>query len=156
MIERTAVISDDGLYRSLLGRRWSAWPLLGFCMLNPSIADAAIDDPTIRRCVGFARDLGYGGISVVNLYAFRATSPQALLAFKGDIIGPENDATIRAWAIECPTLVAAWGSYARSDRVDAVRKLIEPFRFMALGVTKTGQPRHPLYLPKTAERVPWP
>ena len=74
----TAVISQDGLYRYHLERRWSDAPFLTFVMLNPSTADAEIDDPTIRRCVGFSKREGAGGIAVVNLYAFRATSPADL------------------------------------------------------------------------------
>ena len=76
-----AVVSDDGLYRYILTRTWDrSLPALVFCMLNPSTADATVDDPTIRKCIGFAQRLGYGGIIVVNLFAYRATKPRELYA----------------------------------------------------------------------------
>ncbi len=79
-VTKEAVISDCGRYRYRLTRRWGDGPLLSFIMLNPSTADAEVDDPTIRRCMGFARRDGYGGIVVGNLYAFRTTKPKALFA----------------------------------------------------------------------------
>jgi len=77
-VVRSAVLSDCGTYRYSLTRRWSPGPLLGWVMLNPSRADALVDDPTIRRCVGFARRWGFAGIVVRNLYALRATDPREL------------------------------------------------------------------------------
>jgi hypothetical protein len=76
---REAEISEDGKYRYALMRMWDDKPLMMFCMLNPSTADATKDDPTIRRCIGFAKDRGYGGIYVVNLMAYRATDPAECL-----------------------------------------------------------------------------
>lgn len=76
---RDAKLSADGLYRYRLGRTWCPSERgVVWVMLNPSTADAHFDDPTIRRCVGFARSWGMGWITVVNLYAFRATYPQEL------------------------------------------------------------------------------
>jgi hypothetical protein len=66
---------------------------LCWVLLNPSTADDRRDDPTIRRCLGFARSLGYGGIHVVNLFAFRATCPRQLRA-ADDPVGPDNDGFI--------------------------------------------------------------
>ena len=88
-IERAAVISKCGAYRYSLTRKWSDAPLLSFVMLNPSTADAKEDDPTIRRCIGFARREGAGGLIVANLYALRSSSPEALWAAR-DPIGPQN------------------------------------------------------------------
>lgn len=77
-VQKAAYLSADGLYRFALHRWWGDGIRLGFVMLNPSTADAEIDDPTIRRCMGFARTLGFDGIRVVNLYAYRATKPADL------------------------------------------------------------------------------
>lgn len=150
-----ARLSLDGAYRYLLLREWdAAKPLLPFVMLNPSTADAAQDDPTIRRCVGFAERLGYGGILVVNLFAFRATSP-ADMKTAPDPVGPDNDSEIlglfdyaRAWRIP---IVAAWGTHgAFRDRGDFVRMLAgrAGVNLYCLGRTAEGHPKHPLYLPK--------
>jgi hypothetical protein len=150
-VENYARISDDGAYRYVLGRRWEAGPLVRYVMLNPSTADAHIDDPTSRRCIGFAQSWGYAGIQVLNLYAYRATNPADLWR-TADPIGPENDAYLR-WAANAPDggpLIAAWGANARPDRVGAVLQLLASAHVQCLGVTKTGQPRHPLYLPGTA------
>jgi hypothetical protein len=113
---RWATVSDDGLYRYDLGRRWADGPLLGFVMLNPSTGDAEVDDPTLRRCIGFAQREGLAGIVVRNLYAFRSPSPKDLKAADKagvDIVGPENDRWLRDLAaarFEVRTVVAAWGA----------------------------------------------
>lgn len=156
-VRSSAVISDCGQYRYRLRRTWDASiQTLGFVMLNPSTADAETDDPTIRRCMGFARDLGFGGISVANLYAYRATKPADLWR-ASDPVGPLNDATLTA-LFESPAVgmvVAAWGSNARADRVAQVAALPRAATLHALGLTKDGAPRHPLYMPKTATPLPW-
>ena len=78
-MNKAAILSDDGRYRYLLERQWDERPRMAWCMLNPSTADANIDDQTIKRCIGFAKREGFGGIIVVNLMAFRATSPAMCL-----------------------------------------------------------------------------
>lgn len=100
-VATTAGISECGTYRYWLCREWSpGLDSLVWLMLNPSTADATQDDPTIRRCMGFARRWGYGGITVVNLYAYRATNPRDLLT-AADPVGPENDRY-------CPTPEGKW------------------------------------------------
>jgi hypothetical protein len=152
IIESSAEISTDGVYRYRLLRRWHEGPeVLRWIMLNPSTADASLDDPTIRRCMGFARDWGYAGIVVQNLYALRATDPRGLRGHP-DPVGPVNDSYIAGWRV--PT-ICAWGNHAddgRPGRATEVLALlhkcgVEP---MCLGRTKGGHPKHPLYLPKTA------
>lgn len=153
----SAVISECGQYRYRLTRIWDeATQMLGFVMLNPSTADATTDDPTIRRCIGFARDWGFGGLAVANLYAFRATKPADMLA-AADPVGPENDAHLTALfaAPSVGLVIAAWGANARADRVAEAAALPGAITLNALGVTKDGAPRHPLYMPKTAEPTPW-
>lgn len=145
--DRTAVISPCGTYRYLLTRVWDqTLPNVGFIMLNPSTADADTDDPTIRRCVGFAKSWGYGGIAVRNLYALRSTDPRALRTHPHPH-GPDNYRYLEA-AIHDALTVCAWG--ANADPIDS-RGLIDALigwggRPHHLGLTKAGFPKHPLYL----------
>lgn len=164
---RYARISDDGFYRYTLGRRWSPPDGPGsmvFVMLNPSAANAELDDPTIRRCIGFAKREGCGGVHVVNLFAWRATKPEAMFAAQADghdVIGPENDDTLRetfrAAALEGRPVIAAWGVHG-TERAGFVRLLAEAAgaRLQALGLTKDGHPRHPLYVRADAQLRVWP
>lgn len=154
-VRRSAVISPDGVYRYLLTRRWAVGPLATFVMLNPSTADHETDDPTVRRCMGFARRWGLPGVRVVNLYAYRAASPVQLWT-AADPVGPAADRWLQLAAAARGPLVAAWGAAARSDRVDAVLQLPGMTELVALGVTKDGHPSHPLYLPAAAALRPWP
>ena len=149
----SAVISPCGNYRYLLQREW----LIGygaalFVMLNPSTADAAQDDPTIRRCVGFAKSWGCGMLEVVNLYAFRATKPVDMFAAI-DPVGPANDSHIAAAAHRAKIIVAAWGASAKADRASAVLRNLSDHAVHALGVTNNGSPRHPLYLRSDARLI---
>nr|WP_222109038.1 DUF1643 domain-containing protein [Streptomyces cupreus] len=155
----SAVLSDCERYRYLLGREWDdAKPTAVFVMLNPSTADVLRDDPTIRRCLGYARAWGCGALMVANLYAWRATDPAALWAVE-DPVGPENDAHLYAAATIAAAsggpLVAAWGANARQDRIAAVLALPGMDRLSALALTKDGQPRHPLYLKADLTPQPW-
>lgn len=149
LLRRTAHISPCGLYRYRLTREWSDTAPLPFVMLNPSTADADLDDPTIRRCMGFARREGAGGIVVVNQFAFRATDPDALRT-AADPHGPENDAALAEAAREAAAagmpIVCAWGTHGgRSNRHITIIQA-SGVRLVCLGVTKDGHPRHPLYV----------
>ena len=146
----TATFSPDRLYRYALTRSWADGPYTMFIMLNPSTASAAADDPTIRRCIRFARDWGSAGLLVVNLFGLRATKPAELVGHP-DPVGPDND-TVIADALNVPVdhVVAAWGDHRRlPERLPRIRELLGPpgLRLMCLGTTKSGQPRHPLYIP---------
>jgi hypothetical protein len=151
---RGAALSGDGHYRWSLWRRWtenalSVWsrPLLGWIMLNPSTADADVDDPTIRRCIRFAKRDGYGGIMVANLYGLRVTRPVNLWQ-ADDPVGPLNDAAIQALHVDCTDVVLAWGSQRKAaERVSAVEKVLSGRPVWCLGTTADGHPRHPLYVP---------
>jgi len=122
-------------------------------LLNPSTADAHCDDPTLRRCRAFARSWGYAEMRLLNLYAYRATDPRELWRTP-DPVGPDNDRHL-ATAGANGLVVAAWGALARPDRVRQVLALPGFHRLAALGVTKTGSPRHPLYLPADTRPEPW-
>ena len=151
-MQKGAVLSEDGLYRYKLWRCWDedahgvVW-----VMLNPSTADADIDDPTIRRCIAFARAWHAGSIAVVNLFAARATNPRALKAMP-DPVGPDNDHWLR-WAGQgnwAGDLVLAWGAHAPGVSRDQINRAFGWLcyrRCWCLGRTKDGHPKHPLYVP---------
>jgi hypothetical protein len=155
-LETMATISPCGLYRYDLTRIWDEnAPTVVFVMLNPSTADGKEDDPTIRRCVGFAKAWGYGRLIVVNLFAFRATEPTDLTKAT-DPVGPQNDEFISAACFK-RTAVCAWGvSVAKSkrpvlrERAGVVRNLLRAsdlnVRVCHLGLTAGGHPGHPLFL----------
>ena len=127
-MDRTALFSPCRMFRYRLGRRWSDGPLLAFIMLNPSCADEHIDDPSVRRCIGFARRLGFGSLEVVNLYAFLATDP-AELRRAGYPIGSDNDQRITEAVHESSRVVAAWGVHsARLGRPKGGPRVVEPPR----------------------------
>ena len=145
-LSRDAVISPCGRYRYRLTRTWDhAKPPLPWIMLNPSTADANIDDPTIRRCMSFARREGAGGIEVLNLFALRSPKPSDLRKV-ADPIGPDNDEWIREVLHPHGRVVAAWGAYSAWERVAEVMDLVRGIRFLCLGRTGAGHPKHPLYI----------
>ena len=148
-------------HRYLLARSWEPHlPTLAWVMLNPSTADAFADDPTIRRCVSFARRDGYGGIKVLNLFALRATDPAQLRGHPNPV-GACNDRILAAHARG--SVVAAWGAGgALNGRgTEVARRLVSAgVVLLCLGVTKDGHPVHPLArgrerVPDDARLVPW-
>jgi len=152
----SAVLSDCGLYRYRLDRRWGDGPTCGFIMLNPSTADADLDDPTIRRCIGFAKREGCGSLMVGNLFAFRATNPEDM-ADADDPDGPENRHFLENMAEHADgPLIAAWGAHWMA-RDTVSHWVCQTFghRLMCLGKTKSGAPRHPLYVKGDAPLVPF-
>ncbi len=150
-----AVLSPDGLYRYRLERTWSESSPLTWIMLNPSTADAEEDDPTIRRCIRFAKDHCYGGIVVVNLFALRTPYPKMLWNTTEDPFGPLNNTTLLGAAANAHTVVAAWGAGKRAAIRGAavVRMMDRPL--VCLGHTAQGHPRHPLYVRSTQEFEPY-
>jgi hypothetical protein len=150
-----AVFSPCFTYRYRLWREW-AWPKeIGrtprfalFIMLNPSKADEEVLDPTVRRCVKFARAWGFDGLEVCNLFALRSTDPKPLYTVD-DPVGPDNDRIILERAAAASLVVLAWGNHGRLNaRGKVVRELlfgalIQPKWFR---LTKHGEPEHPLYL----------
>ncbi|MFY0638676.1 MAG: DUF1643 domain-containing protein [Maricaulis maris] len=151
-----ATLSGDERYRYVLWRVWNPdQPSLLWVMLNPSTADASDDDPTIRRCMGFSAHLGYGGLRVVNLFAWRATDPRDL-GLADDPVGPDNDRHIEAEARKSGKVIVAWGSATQGAGRDVqVLRILRRSRrqVFALSTTSTGHPGHPLYLPKSARPV---
>jgi hypothetical protein len=155
--ENGAVLSPCRTWRYRLWRKWREESQVNFLMLNPSTADESADDPTIRRCLGYARRWGYGGIVVTNLFALRATDPGALREHP-DPVGPHNDQAILAAACSCALVVCAWGSHGdirgRAGEVEWLlrRQRIRPHY---LRRNQDGHPAHPLYLKGDIRPVPW-
>lgn len=148
-VESTAVLSDDKLYRYLLRRVWDTTkPRMLYVMLNPSTADAEADDATIRSCVRLAATLDYGSIEVVNIFAWRATNPKDLTDLD-DPVGPRNYSTFVSAVRRCNVVVCAWGAHAMAQvRSVYVVQYMEWRRPGArcFGKTKSGAPKHPLYI----------
>lgn len=142
-------------YRYALWRRWDLTrPPVMMIGLNPSTADAQNDDPTIRRCIRFARDWGGGGLIMTNLFAFRATDP-ADLKQAMDPVGPGNDSWISRISKLCPAPVAAWGNEgAWMGRSRLVRDRFGS-RLQIIRLNQSGEPAHPLYLPARMRPVSW-
>ena len=144
-VDKQATISSCGRYRYSLQRVWAPeqkWVMM--IGLNPSIADAELDDPTIRRCIRFAHGWGYGGLIMANLFAYRSTDPRQLMAVP-DPIGPENDAWIVQLATQSSLVVAAWGNYGiYQDRCHQIKRMNLGLHILKLN--QSGQPAHPLYL----------
>ncbi|MGH2486465.1 MAG: DUF1643 domain-containing protein [Ktedonobacterales bacterium] len=144
---RGAVIAGD--YRYLLWRGWDdTLPCLLWVMLNPSTAGEERNDPTIRRCMGFSRRWGYGGLEVVNLFALLATH-WVDLRRAVDPIGPENDRYIAEAATRATGIVVAWGEHGgylgRDRAILALLSAHSAQPLYCLGVVRNGRPRHPLY-----------
>lgn len=153
----SAIISPCQTYRYSLTREWGNGPRAIWIMLNPSTADASLDDPTIRRCIGFSKSFGFGSLEVVNLFAYRATDPKDMASAKArgvDIVGPENDRYITEAAGRAQLVIAAWGADKLAPaRSVMIRKLVAPRELRTLGKSKSGAPKHPLYLPANSELI---
>jgi len=147
-VRGTATSSANGAYRYLLTRSFddANRDRCLFIMLNPSTADASTDDPTIRRCSAFARSWGFGAMEVVNLFAYRATDPREL-RHTPDPVGADNDRNIVVAANRAHLIVAAWGCHGEHlGRGADVASMVGREQLHTLGVTKSGEPKHPLYL----------
>ena len=149
--------SPDRRYRYVLWRIWSSRPPERIFMvigLNPSTADEEQDDPTIRRCVTFSRREMCDALLMTNIFAFRATKPEEMKAAGTQAIGDDNDAWLARCASLATHIVACWGVHGEFlNRGTYVRNLIQ--NLQCFGKTKNGHPKHPLYLPRTAELIPY-
>jgi len=149
MIKSEAMFTLDRLHRYTLTRIWSQKPLVQFIGLNPSTADEVQNDPTVTRCINFAHSWGFGGMVMTNLFAFRATKPKDLWK-AADPVGPDNDFWLQHISSESEIVVGAWGTLGeRLDRARQVIPLLPESKIRVLGLTKNGQPKHPLYLKKS-------
>lgn len=165
-VTRSALFSPDGRYRYWLTRDWAPDGYRAtFIMLNPSIADAGVDDPTIRRCIGFARSWGCTGLTVLNAYALVATDPLALLealCLGQDPIGPQNDLILESTLALARQrgfkVVAAWGAN-KAMTAERVRKVVQfaggRDGLLCLGQNVDGSPKHPVRLAGDTELRRW-
>src|SRR6266480_3666997 len=147
-IEYGAIFDINARYRYSLWRAWSTYhPRIAFVLLNPSTADEERNDPTIRRCMGFARAWNYGSMEVVNLFAYRATNARELLKVD-DPVGEENNYYLIQAVERCSSVVVGWGT--KGTLLARDRQVLSLFAGLkdayCLGITQDGQPRHPLYV----------
>lgn len=141
--------SPDRRYRYTLERKLGPQPTdrppltVAFIMLNPSTADAEVNDPTVRRCIGYATDWGFERLLVGNLFALRATDPRELRRAKNPV-GVENDAWLRRIIEASDLVICAWGSHSLAAK--RAHEFFGDSPVRCLATTKDGHPRHPLYL----------
>ena len=158
LTQSASVYSADKRYRYSLTRCWNpTGPRVMFLMLNPSTATESQNDPTVERCERRARALGFGSFCVTNIFAWRDTDP-ALMRAATDPIGPLNDQYIVQNALSHDQIVCAWGAHGNHlGRSTQVRALISSVNrpLYHLGKTKSGEPRHPLYISYSQQPVLW-
>ncbi len=149
----TAHLSPCRRYRYALWRSWDdSLPRVMFVGLNPSTADESLNDPTLVRCMNFARSWGYGGVTMANLFALRSTDPRYLRSC-ADPIGKQNNRWLKKLASEAGLIVAAWGNDGKLfERSTQVRKLLAELHCLA--VNKSGEPAHPLYQKASCKPLP--
>lgn len=152
------IFSPDRIYRYTLYREWGTGPVVNFICLNPSTADEERNDPTVRRCIGYARDWGFDRMMVTNIFALRSTDPSVLKTHP-EPIGAENNAWIERMARSSDLIVCAWGGIA-TERGDFIKHRLSSLLLHYLRLTpaterKHAFPHHPLYLPKSLKPVEW-
>lgn len=157
-VVKGAILSKCKTYRYSLWRIWNdEKPLVYFIMLNPSTADQNVDDKTIRRLIGFAGAWGFGGFYVGNLFGYRATDPDELkgaVYWKKEIVGEENDAHLLNMAKSAETIVFAWGT--KGTYMNRDKKVMAMFpKAYCIELSKDGIPKHPLYLDKRLNLIPF-
>lgn len=158
-----AIFSPCRTWRYRLTREWAlSGTDLVVIGLNPSTADETNDDPTIRRCIRFAKDWGHARLHMVNLFAFRATKPEDMKA-AADPVGPDTDRHLANLCREAQSyggqILAAWGTHGSHRGRDAyVASLLEfrgQIRLLALGSNADGSPKHPLYIKASTRPTAW-
>ena len=147
-----AQFSECRKFRYSLWRIWdNRKGYVNFVCLNPSTADEEKNDPTVIRCVTYARDWGYGGLYMTNIYAYRATDPKELLIHE-EVVGLENDSYLELVSLGADLTIAAWGKHGAMRGGNVLKILHNPHY---LTMTKDGEPGHPLYLKKNLAPIRW-
>ncbi|HEA46393.1 MAG TPA: DUF1643 domain-containing protein [Candidatus Pacearchaeota archaeon] len=152
MINSNAVFSEDRVHRYVLIREWDLnKPSLMVVSLNPSTADEKKNDPTIRRCIGFAKKWGFGKLIMTNIFAFRATLPKDLFNSENPV-GNKNDYWLKKLSKKADKVLLAYGNHGKfRNRHDEILKIIDnPY---CIKKSKTGMPMHPLYLKYTKDPI---
>lgn len=152
-MKNTAKLSDCRKYRYALWRTWDeSKPYVLFIGLNPSTADEESDDSTLTRCINYAKEWGYGGVCMGNLFAFRATAPSVMKVSK-DPVGHENNEWLIKLAKEAGLVIAAWGN--DGSYLGRSKQVIELLpNLLCLKMNKSGEPAHPLYQKADLQPVP--
>lgn len=148
------IFSPCRRYRYVWKHIWGAENPAMFIGLNPSTADESQADPTVRRCIRFAKDWGYDGLIMANLFAWRDTDPRGMKAAE-DPVGPENDEWLMRLAAEAGIVVAAWGTHGWYRSRNAQVRGMLGSRLHYLRLTANGFPSHPLYLPADLRPQAW-
>lgn len=158
--------SEDRVYRYTLWREWSMGILepdnpgyVNFICLNPSTATETLDDPTMRKCIKFAKSWGYSAMCVTNIFAFRSTDPEGMKVAP-EPIGKDNDYFIQTVANDAEHVIAAWSQHASfKGRGRAVKTMLDrlgiSMHYLRMGTGKDPQPWHPLYLPDSTKPQLW-
>lgn len=166
MTHKSAELSEDGLYRFRLSRWWGDGKRVVWCLTNPSNADALLDDPSVRKMMGFARAWGYDGIDVVNRHPLRSSDPKVLLS-PTVVSVPENAKHIAAAVADTDLVICAWGceevwkqlrekrGWYASEVIRLIRSAATLAQIMCLGKSKNGTPYHPARLAYSTERQPF-
>ena len=155
MIDSQAFFDKDKIYRYLLYRKWgNSNKKITWIMLNPSTADETVDDPTIRRCIRFAKQFGATELDIVNLFAYRSTNPKNLYHIANPI-GKENDTYIIKSLETSFIVILGWGNHGKllNRSKEVISNLLKPYndKVFALKILKNGEPGHPLYIPYSAK-----
>ena len=153
-MKKDAVLSENRKYRYLLSRTWDdTKPTVLFIGLNPSTADEKENDPTISKCVNYAKSWGYGQVLMENLFSVRSTDPSRL-KYENDPIGSENDWYLQKSASAADLIIACWGNLGKLlNRDKEIISLIP--NLYCLKQNKNGSPHHPLYLSKETKPLPY-
>jgi len=152
-----ATFSDCRKWRYDLWRIWDpSLQRVAFIGLNPSTADETKNDPTVKRCINYAKKWGYGGMHMLNIFGYRATDPKDMKAFS-EPIGPDNSSAICTIARECELVICCWGTHGGYlGRGREVLYMLNNFMDVhCLAVTKDGYPNHPLYLKSELNPIPY-
>jgi hypothetical protein len=148
--ESGAIFSECKKYRYALWRVWDkSKPYVMFIGLNPSTANELTDDPTIRRVKKLAYFLGYGGVYMMNLYAFITPDPKELKKCNDPI--KDNDKWINTIHVKCKDIIFAWGSFKAAK--ERGKYIVQRFKGLALGLNNDGSPKHPLYIPNNVQTI---
>lgn len=156
--KKGAIISDDGIHRYSLWRKWgNGEKFLTFIGLNPSTADSNDDDPTIRRCIQFGKDLNYDGIYMINLFTFRATKPDDMKSTHHNLNGLLSFYNMSLVAQKSHMIIAAWGNHgsylSRNSVVEGYITSLMNRNLYCLEINKNGSPKHPLYIKSSAKPI---
>lgn len=146
-----AVMDETGHYRYQFSCQWGTQGrFITFIMLNPSVGNQQQPDPTLRKCINYAKNWGYDGIKVANLFAYVSTDPQRLTSVV-DPVGPDNDRHLLEMIQGVDRIVLAWGKMLPKSfvqpRIQEVLYLLRERDSYCLEKTKCGSfPKHPLFL----------